>query len=104
LIIFGHFSFKKIHRNFTFLLNTLWCQDVHIGCFIIRRCETVYLYKALLHQLLETVVKLAQADAHLLSHLALGEVGVFAEELKEAVAYFVIVCVHEVKNGLRFEV
>jgi hypothetical protein len=35
----------------------------------------------------------------------LREVGVIAEELEKAVVYFVVVgVVHEVKNGLRFEV
>ena len=37
--------------------------------------------------------------------LSLREVGVISEELKEAVVYFVVVgVVHEVKNGLRFEI
>ena len=36
--------------------------------------------------------------------LSLREVGVIAEEHEKAVAYFVIIGVHDVKNGLKFKV
>jgi len=54
----------------------------------------VDLHESLLGQLREAVVDVAQADAHAPGHLPLGQGGVLAQDLEQAVAYFVLIGVH----------
>jgi len=74
-------------------------KNIHVPSFIIRSRKPLNLDNSLFDQLFEAIIELSQTEAHFTGHLALGEVGVIAKELEEAVAYFVVVgVVHEVNN------
>ncbi len=69
-------------------------QDVHIGYLAVRGLETVNLDKPLFDQFLKAVIELAEADAYLLCHLALGQIGIVFQKLENPVSDFlIIICI-----------
>ena len=103
LFVLCHFSLEKVGGYSCFLLYTVWSQQVHVAGLVVGGFEAFYFYGAFFDQFPEAVVEFAEAEAHLLGHLALGEIGRRLKELEEAVVDFGVHALRAV-CGSRFTV
>ena len=100
LFVLEDLSLQKIHGYPGLFLNAPGGKDIRIGPLVFSVLEAVDLDKAFPDQLGDTVVDLAQTDAHLSGHVALGQVSLLAQDLEELVGnlfpVYVSLIVHDV--------
>ena len=82
--------FQISGRDLRLFANAPWCEYVGIGDLVVAVLEVACLQPALFNQTLDTVVSLAQADAHFPGQFTLAQVGIVLDKSQEFMGDFVV--------------